>query len=46
MEYPKMLNVRVTQEDHQKLAQLAQESECWVSDLVRELIKARLAEVE
>lgn len=46
VEYPKMLNVRVTEQDHQKLARLAQESECWVSDVVRDLIKARLAEVE
>lgn len=46
MEYPKMLNVRVTETDHQKLARLAHEAECWVSDIVRELIATRLAEVE
>jgi predicted HicB family RNase H-like nuclease len=46
MEYPKMINVRVTETVHQKLAKLAHEDECWVSDIVRSLIEARLAEVE
>jgi predicted HicB family RNase H-like nuclease len=44
MEYPKMINVRVTEQDHQRLAKLAQESECFMSDLVRDLIAARLAQ--
>jgi predicted HicB family RNase H-like nuclease len=44
MEYPKMLNVRVTEEIHDKLVLLASLRECFVSDIVRQMIKTRLIE--
>lgn len=44
MEYPKMLNVRLTQEQRARLQIVADHAEVSVSDIVRELIEARLAQ--
>ena len=44
LEYGKLITVRVTEQDHAQLAQLAAASECFMSDIVRELVLARLRE--
>lgn len=41
--YPKMLNVRLTSDQRERLQVIADDDEVSVSDVVRELIEARLA---
>lgn len=45
-QYPRMLVVRLTEHQRERLQEIADYEEVWVSDIVRDLIEARLDQAE